>query len=424
MIGIVQGVGFRPFVARLAAQLELGGFVRNTTSAVVIEVEGAPAALDAFAIRIERERPPASTIEHLESEDIEPHADRKFKIVESARGENFAVGLPPDLAICPDCCREMDDPNDRRYRYPFLNCTACGPRYSIVEGLPYDRPLTTMRHFPFCDACKAEYENPADRRYHAQPIACPNCGPELEFVGGGIRATGENAIRFALLALQAGQVGAVRGIGGFHLACDPRNAAAVDKLRARKARGDQPFALMVRDLPTARRYVEFDDQSAGLLTSVAAPIVLLPKVRPETVLAPGNGYLGVMLPYSPLHRLLLREMDALVMTSGNRHGEPIVTGNQWALENLADLADFFLLHDREICAPSDDSVVRLYRRRPLAIRRGRGYAPFQLQLPVSSAARTGDGSRSKSRSGTLRRPARLYESSYWRYGEHRNAGGV
>jgi hydrogenase maturation protein HypF len=386
--GIVQGVGFRPFVARLAHQEGLAGFVQNTTSAVVVEVEGTLAALASFAGRLERDIPPAATVEHVDVEDIEPKHEQQFSIVPSRASGESSVGLPPDLAMCVDCRKELMDPADRRYRYPFLNCTACGPRYSIVEALPYDRPRTSMRGFPMCVECRREYEDPADRRYHAQPIACPVCGPQLSFAPGGER--GELALQKALKELRRGQVGAVRGIGGFHLACNARDAGAVALLRTRKARGDQPFALMVRDLETARQFVQADEQAAMLLRSSYAPIVLLPKSSTAgDILAPGNGYAGVMLPYSPLHHLLLNSdptLDALVMTSGNRHGEPIVTGSDEAREDLRGLADFFLLHNRDIVAPCDDSVVRLYRGRALAIRRGRGYAPLALRLPVDGTA--------------------------------------
>ncbi|MBY0502443.1 MAG: carbamoyltransferase HypF [Bryobacteraceae bacterium] len=383
--GVVQGVGFRPFVARLAAQLGLAGFVRNTTGAVEIEVEGAPAALTSFVPRLTAEAPLVATIEHVDRQAIEPLGDTAFRIAASERAETSGVGLPPDLAICADCRREMDDPRDRRFRYPFLNCTVCGPRYSIADALPYDRPLTSMRHFPLCADCAREYDDPSDRRYHAQPIACPACGPQLAFDGDTGRA-----LEQACAALGAGQIGAVRGIGGFHLAANARDLAAVARLRERKARGTQPFAMMVRDVATAREFVTVDEQAARLLGSTAAPIVLLPQRDGHPVgqaLAPGNGYLGVILPYSPLHRLLLDStagLDALVMTSANPHGEPIVTGNHDARVRLSGLADFFLTHDREIVAAADDSVVRLHRGRALALRRGRGYAPLGFTLPVES----------------------------------------
>lgn len=378
VMGIVQGVGFRPFVARLAGDLALTGSVVNTSAAVVIEIEGPSQALTDFCHRLESELPRAATIEHVEVETLPVLGGDRFDIAASQTTAQSGVGIPADLAICVDCCREMDDPADRRYRYPFINCTACGPRYSIVDGLPYDRPATTMRHFPLCPDCTREYQDLADRRYHAQPIACPVCGPQLEFRPGN--TTAETALRQAIDALRMGQIGAIRGIGGFHLACDARNPQAVEQLRRRKARGDQPFAILVKDLATAREFVDLDEQSAALLNSAAAPIVLLPK-RDGDWLAPGNGYLGVMLPYSPLHRLLAAEIPALVMTSANRHGEPIETTHPEALEGLAD---FFLLHNRDIVAPCDDSVVRLYQGKLLAIRRGRGYAPLTLRLPVEA----------------------------------------
>jgi hydrogenase maturation protein HypF len=366
IVGIVQGVGFRPFVARLAAELALSGSVRNTSSAVVIEVEGDATRVEEFLRRLETQAPPAATIEHLESEQLLTQGAAGFHIEASETTDDCSVGLPPDLAICRDCMREMDDPQDRRYRYAFLNCTLCGPRYTIVEGLPYDRDKTAMKRFPLCAACQAEYENPADRRYHAQPIACPQCGPRLE------------NFEAAIAALKNGEVVAVRGVGGFHLACDARNAQAVAQLRRQKARGNQPFALMLRDLATVAEFVHLDAQAEKLLQSPAAPIVLLPKRQPESSIAPGNGYLGVMLPYSPLHRLLFQEFDALVMTSANRHGEPIVT------EDASEFARVCITHNRPIVAACDDSVVRLYRGRALAIRRARGYAPLTLKLPIAS----------------------------------------
>ncbi len=388
MLGIVQGVGFRPFVARLAGEFGLTGFVRNTTSAVIIEVEGSAAAIEAFASRLQRDAPPASTIEHVEREEIAPLEETAFRIVESGNTGDFGVGLPPDLAMCADCRRELEDPSDRRYKYPFLNCTACGPRYSIVESLPYDRPRTTMRSFPMCADCEAEYHDAANRRYHAQPIACPVCGPRVRFEPDD--GLGLDAMERALNALSAGKIVAIRGLGGFHLACDARDVATVETLRRRKARGSQPFALMVRNLATAREFAVLNGQSEAILHSPASPIVLLPKAGETQVgetLAPGNGFLGIMLPYTPLHHLLLNgrlELNALVMTSGNRHGEPIASSNEAALQDLAELADAFLLHNRDIFAFCDDSVVRLYQGRPLAIRRSRGYSPLKVKMPVAS----------------------------------------
>ncbi len=372
VVGVAQGVGFRPFVARLASELSLAGFVRNTTSAVVMEVQGRPEALAEFAVCLESGAPRAAIIEYVEAEDLPVREESGFQIAASAASGDYSAGMPPDLATCPDCLRELFDPHDRRYHYPFLNCTACGPRYSIVTGLPYDRPQTTLRDFPLCDDCRSEYADPLNRRYHAQPIACPACGPSLS-----------ESMRQAVEALREGKIVAIRGIGGFHLACDARHPGAIQVLRNRKGRGDQPFAMMVRDMRTAREFVTADEQAERLLASPAAPIVLLPKAGSAgDPLAPGNGYLGVFLPYSPLHHLLLAQIPALVMTSGNRHGEPIVTDNEAATERLAGLADTFLFHNRAIAAPCDDSVVRLYRGRPLAIRRGRGYAPLRLRVPV------------------------------------------
>lgn len=405
--GVVQGVGFRPFVARLAGELGLDGWVRNRTGAVDLEVEGSLAALRRFQERMEEEAPPAATIEHVEREDCSVTGAPGFQIGSSLEGESQSGGLPADLSMCEECRRELGDPGDRRYGYAFLNCTACGPRYSIVRALPYDRVRTSMDVFPLCPRCREEYEDPRDRRYHAEPIACPQCGPQLEYAGTVEKSAG-TAVELAAEALRAGQTGAIQGIGGFHLAVNARDGAAVGRLRERKGRGEQPLALMVRDLATAREFVELDEQAVGLLKASSAPIVLLPKrglTQVGEALAPGNGYLGVLLPYSPMHWLLLHQeedLDALVMTSGNRHGEPMATSRQEAREKLGALADFFLTHNREIVAAADDSVVRLYRGRALAIRRGRGYTPLMLQIPVEGGTVVAAGAELKAAVGVAK----------------------
>lgn len=407
VIGIVQGVGFRPFVARLATSLDLAGWVRNTSSAVEIEVEGPADSLAAFAHRLESEAPPAASIEHIDRLTIPCTNEPNFAIHASQATAVTSVGIPADLAICPACLAEMRDPADRRYRYPFINCTLCGPRYSIITGLPYDRPFTSMRVFPMCAACRAEYEDPTNRRYHAQPISCPDCGPELA------------GLNEAITRLKGGQIVAIRGIGGFHLACDARNPAAVALLRERKGRGDQPFAVMARNLDVARTLAHISEQEAALLASPASPIVLVTKRTPEHSIAPGNGYLGIMLPYAPLHHLLLEDLDLLVMTSGNRHGEPIATANDEARRDLAHLADFFLTHNRDIVTHADDSVVRVLDRRMLAIRRGRGHAPLQLRLPVPLPPTLAVGAELKA-ACALAADTRVYQSQH--IGDMENLG--
>ncbi len=387
--GVVQGVGFRPFVAGLARRLGLGGFVRNVSGAVVVEVEGPEDALDAFAVALPRERPPLAAIEAVETAAIAPVGDTAFVIDASASAEGRRTSIPPDVATCEACLRELRDPADRRYRYPFLNCTHCGPRFTIIEDLPYDRASTTMARFPMCDACRREYEDPEDRRYHAEPIACPACGPRVFWEAGdgrlGEASLPTDAIETARAWLADGRIVAVKGIGGFHLACDARNDTAVMALRARKGRGDKPFAVMVPTLDVARALCRVSDNEALQLESRARPIVLL-RCRDDVTgevsphVAPGQDTRGLMLPYSPLHHLLVID-GPLVMTSGNRADEPIARTNDEARERLSHIADAFLLHDRHIHAVCDDSVIRVCRDAPLPLRRSRGYAPFPVRLP-------------------------------------------
>ncbi|MCE7946600.1 MAG: carbamoyltransferase HypF [Chloroflexi bacterium CFX4] len=386
--GIVQGVGFRPFIYRLAHELALAGWIVNAPQGVIIELEGDSAALDTFLARLPHEKPAHALITHLEQQSIPPCGETAFEIRHShADGAKTALILP-DLATCPDCLRELFDPADRRYRYPFINCTYCGPRYSVILGLPYDRPNTTMRAFRLCPACRAEYETPLDRRFHAQPTACPACGPQLAAwsVRGEVLASREAALHLAESALRDGQIVALKGLGGFQLLCDGRNAQSVQLLRARKARPEKPFAVMLPDLDSARRLCEVDDVEAALLTSAAAPIVLL-KLRSAgsaviaAEVAPHNPYLGVMLPYTPLHHLLMRDLGfPIVATSGNLSGEPICTDEHEALARLGSLADLFLVHDRPIARAVDDSVVRAALGKPLVLRRARGYAPLPVPL--------------------------------------------
>ena len=388
--GIVQGVGFRPHAYNLAVSLNLHGFVFNTSKGVIIEVEGTGA--ESFSDAMLQTLPPLASIKTIEAETLPPAGYSGFEIRLSEPSEKEFALVSPDIATCPDCLREMYDPADRRYLYPFTNCTNCGPRYSIVHGVPYDRLLTTMCEFKLCPDCRAEYENPTDRRFHAQPVACPNCGPMVEGRGGGESVKGDSAVVSAIKALMAGKVLALKGLGGFQLACDARNNEAVTRLRERKRKSQKPFALMARDIETIKRYCEMSQAEESLLKSRAAPIVLLKKKRhgeklPETV-APGNNYIGFMFPYTPLHHLLFRhpafkveEMpEVLVMTSGNLSEEPIVIHNAEALVKLNGLADCFLLHNRDIYMRVDDSVARVVSGVPRLIRRARGYVPEPIDL--------------------------------------------
>lgn len=385
--GIVQGVGFRPFVFNLATRLGLDGAVRNTTSGVEIEVEGADGAVSEFLAGLVAEAPPLAHIDELHVHDAEPRGRRGFSIDRSRDGEG-SLPVSPDVAPCPACLREILDAGDRRFGYPFTNCTRCGPRFTIARAIPWDRPNTTMVRFAMCPACRAEYDDPADRRFHAQPNACVACGPRLTLVGPrGLALAGEPLAETRRL-LAAGRVVAIKGVGGFHLACDARADAAVRRLRERKGREAKPLAVMVPDLAAARRLCLISDDEAALLGSPARPIVLLagrPGSGIAPSVAPGLRHLGLMLPYSPLHHLLWEGLvpgvDALVLTSGNRSEEPIATDDADALARLGPIADAFLLHDRPIQTRCDDSVSRVAAGAELPVRRSRGYAPFPVRLP-------------------------------------------
>ncbi|MBL8152636.1 MAG: carbamoyltransferase HypF [Anaerolineae bacterium] len=387
MRGIVQGVGFRPYVYGLATRLGLTGHVGNDSSGVFIEVEGDGDALRVFGDALVAEAPPLAHIESVAVTAVSPRGDAAFVILESQPDATIRAHIPPDVSVCAECLRELFDPADRRYRYPFINCTHCGPRFTIIQHIPYDRAATTMAAFEMCPACAAEYHDPRSRRFHAQPTACPDCGPSVWYQPTAQPASsvrGDLAIEAAQAAIRAGQVVAIKGLGGFHLACDATDDSALATLRERKGRVDKPFAVMARDLAQARRLAEIHDGEAALLESPQHPILLLRK-RPGSpvsdLVAPGNPYIGVMLPYTPLHHLLLEDQP-LVMTSGNLSGEPIAIDNAEALERLAPLVDGFLLHDRPIHTPCDDSVLRLHDGHELPIRRSRGYTPFPIRLPA------------------------------------------
>jgi hydrogenase maturation protein HypF len=384
--GIVQGVGFRPYVYGLATRLALHGFVRNHSGGVWIEVEGESKSLDRFWSELAAHPPPLAQIEHMKWEPRQPCGDPQFQI-EMSEADSGPVFVGPDIATCEACLAELLDPHDRRHGYPFLNCTHCGPRLTIIRGVPYDRAQTTMAAFPMCVACRAEYDDPANRRFHAQPTACADCGPRLELRdGAGKPVPAGNPVAFFAEALLAGKVGALKGLGGYHLACDATNPAAVAELRRRKHRDEKPFAIMVRDLLAVEKLCEIEDGERQLLASPRRPIVLLRR-RPDAEvaegIAPGNPFLGVMLPYTPVHHLLFDAVGdrPLVMTSGNRSDEPIAYEDADAVERLRGIADLFLTHNRAIHVRCDDSVTRFLDGSELPVRRSRGYAPQPIALP-------------------------------------------
>lgn len=387
--GIVQGVGFRPFLHRLANRLELGGWVRNTAGGVELELEGSKDALEAFQKALRDSPPPLAVIEEIRCEALDgPRGDTTFSILPSEAGEGATL-VSPDLAPCPACLSELADPRDRRYRYPFLNCTDCGPRFSILRDLPYDRSRTSMTTFPMCPDCAAEYGDLTSRRYHAQPDCCPVCGPRAWFCGADGAELPGDAIALAQQALAAGKLVAVKGSGGIHLACDAKNREAVLRLRERKHRPGKPLAVLCRDTETARRFCRVSGEEAALLESPRRPIVLLEKQTPDDFPEwSAAGTIGVFLPYTPLHVLLLDGSaggpDTLIFTSANRPGEPVLIDNENAMEALAGIADGYLLHDRPIVNRCDDSVLCLWRGSPVFFRRSRGYAPQPVLLPFDA----------------------------------------
>jgi hydrogenase maturation protein HypF len=393
--GVVQGVGFRPFVYGLATRYGLRGWVCNTSAGVDIAVDGAPEVLAQFVEDLSTLAPPLAHIDSVEVAEIASNGFTTFEIHHSVANPADFMPISPDIALCADCRRELFDPADRRYLYPFINCTNCGPRFTIIKDIPYDRPFTTMADFVMCEDCAAEYADPLNRRFHAQPVACPKCGPEVWLVVGGQRlaASSRDALVEVRRLLAAGKIVAVKGLGGFHLACDATNDEAVVELRRRKGRIDKPFALMAPSVGAIEQFCEVSPEERALLEAQEHPIVLLQKKSGMPVsqhVAPGQATVGVMLPYTPLHELLFANSQQpstnnqlLVMTSGNFSEEPIATDNDDALARLTPLADAFLLHNRDIHVRCDDSVVRVFEGSELPVRRSRGYAPYPVKLPFT-----------------------------------------
>lgn len=383
--GVVQGVGFRPYVYNLAKALGLAGHVLNSARGVTIEVEGPPGAVEGFCRELETNPPRLARILAVEKEELEPRGYRSFAILRSREEAGREALVPPDVALCPQCRADVLNRRDRHYAYPFTNCTNCGPRFTIVRDLPYDRHRTSMAGFPMCPACRAEYKNPGDRRFHAQPVACPRCGPRVWLEDGqGKRLEGHWLENFSS-RIRQGQIAAIKGLGGFHLVCDAQNREAVSSLRRRKGRPAKPLAVMCRDLDTVRKYCLVEREEAELLAAPEAPIVILTRKEKglPRELAPGLKTLGVMLPYTPLHLLFFEgQLEVLVMTSGNKSELPLARENGEALEQLGQIADFFLCHDREIVNRCDDSLARVLQGETHLVRRSRGYVPRGIQVPV------------------------------------------
>jgi len=382
--GAVQGVGFRPFVYRIAQQLKLKGWVVNNPSGVKIEVEGHKEKLKKFIDYLTTKKPPMATIQSLEYNVLEPAGYTEFEIRESSEGEEKTVLVLPDIGTCSECVEEINGAGERRYSYPFTNCTNCGPRYTIIERLPYDRANTTMKNFKMCPECKREYGLPEDRRFHAQPIACPVCGPQLFFTDNKGKSVSEkeDALSSAVKKIREGYIVGLKGLGGFLLLCDARNREAVERLRAKKYREEKPFALMYPDIEMVKNHCEVNSLEEDILKSPQHPIILLKKKENIEIaenVAPSNPYLGVMLPYTPLHYILMKELNfPVIATSGNKTDDPIAIDNDEALRRLGDIADHFLMHNRPILRRVDDSVVRVLDNRLMMLRRARGYAPLPI----------------------------------------------
>ena len=425
--GVVQGVGFRPFVYRLATELALAGLVSNGTSGVVIELEGSSASVDGFLRRLRAELPPLARIDALSVCDLALLGEHHFRIASSNAQGEVATGIAPDAATCGDCLRELLDPSDRRYRYPFLNCTNCGPRFTITRRIPYDRPQTSMSVFPMCPDCQREYDDPANRRFHAQPNACPVCGPHLWMVSPeGSTIAADEPVGSVVDALKAGRIVAIKGIGGFHLCVDATQQQAVQRLRERKQRYGKPLAVMVRDLAAVCALCEPSAAELALLATAARPIVLMRRRRNTVIaeaVAPGLPWLGVFLPYAPLHHLLFADarMRALVMTSANLSEEPIAIDNREALERLGAIADLFLLHDREILVRCDDSVAAVVGGVPQLLRRARGFVPLAVDLPLDAEPMLAVGGQLKS-AFALSRGRMVYQSQH--LGDLENLAGL
>jgi hydrogenase maturation protein HypF len=387
--GIVQGVGFRPFIYRLAREYGLRGTVSNNAHGVDIEAEGDFDSIRAFVREIDRSAPPLALIDSIETRDIPPEGYTDFMIQTSDGSDDRFTLISPDVTVCNDCLKEIFDPDDRRYRYPFINCTNCGPRFTIIQDIPYDRPYTTMSVFPMCPDCLREYNDPADRRFHAQPNACPVCGPQLRLSDTqNIPVATEDVLRAAAALLIDGKIIAIKGLGGFHLACDATNGDAIALLRERKRRIEKPFAVMIPRIEDLETLCDATSEESALLRSIQRPIVLIRRKANSPVsrhVAPRNPFIGVMLPYTPLHHVLLRETNVpLVMTSGNISEEPIAYRDDEALERLSDIADYFLTHNREIHMRCDDSVAAILNKRPSILRRSRGYVPYPVKLHVQA----------------------------------------